>query len=117
MSVETKRMSSTLGRVAARHAIKAYFATERGKTVDINDITISPSRGKKPTFSLKGKRIRNVDFSISHTAGIAVAVAHSGRIGIDVERPRAFKAHILKAFLTPQEYRSVRKRRGADRMR
>jgi phosphopantetheinyl transferase len=108
-----------LGILAAQRAVAHCIEDAFGEKISAHEVQIVPHKLAKPRIRLapiglsqkKAARMaEGIDFSISHSKGLAVAQAirrDQGRVGVDIEAIRTFALPTARAFLTKSEYHTV----------
>ena len=100
---EKRRTDWLHGRIAAKEAVRMLVRERLGRDIGMLDIEISKDDDRRPVVQISGG-IENVLVSLSHTNGVAVALASfltDGKPGVDAEeittREPDFAARFLKA--------------------
>ena len=98
-----RRREWLLGRIAAKRAVGALAHVGESHRIEVRvDRRGAPSARIRRTDGSKD-RVRYA-ISITHCDGHAVAAAsRTARVGVDLERPRAFTRKYVRYFLTPRE--------------
>jgi phosphopantetheine--protein transferase-like protein len=96
-----------LGRTAAKDAVRLFIRKRDGIDVCPADIEISTDESGRPVVeSILGGRVESLPaVSISHSSGIAAAVAakEGYGVGVDIESLRALKEGFDRAVFTQEE--------------
>lgn len=103
LKFEKRRTDWLHGRIAAKEAVRMLVKERLGRDIGMLDIEISKDDDRRPVVHISGG-IENVLVSLSHTNGVAVALASfqtDGKPGVDAEeittREPDFAARFLKA--------------------
>lgn len=111
MHVPKRRFEWLAGRVAAKWCVTARVRRDGGAIVvprDVFVMQVADGETKGAPYVA-----HPCCLSLSHSAEIALAVAHRSRVGIDVERVRPVTEDLLRFSFTPEERVAIRDDRDA----
>lgn len=105
LKFEKRKTDWLHGRIAAKEAVRMLVKERLGREIGMLDIEISNDNERRPLVSVTGG-IAGVFISISHTDGIALALASfldDGKPGVDAEQIQSRDADFADRFLTADE--------------
>lgn len=117
LKFEKRKTDWLQGRIAAKDAIRALVAQKLNRRIGMLDIEIINDAAQRP-FAIVSGGIENVLISISHTSGVAVALAcfeSDGRPGVDAELISARDADFAARFLKSPELKYLEECSPASR--
>ncbi len=107
LKTEKRRVDWLLGRIAAKDAVRQLVLERFGRKLGPHDVEIENDSHRVPSAFIKGHSdLPTVLISISHTQGIAVALAtlaHDGHPGVDIEPVLAPEENFETVFLSTFE--------------
>lgn len=105
-----KKSGWLASRLAVKKAIQKYFRETKKKTIAFDEIEIISRKFSRPIFKIRGKEIKNVAISLSHSNGTGAGAVGAGKlVGVDIEQKRIFSREFKQNFLTQQELQWLKK--------
>ncbi|MBX3150056.1 polyketide synthase dehydratase domain-containing protein [Candidatus Obscuribacterales bacterium] len=105
LKFEKRKTDWLHGRIAAKEAVRMLVKERLGREIGMLDIEISNDFDRRPLVAVSGG-IAGLSISISHTDGIAVALASflsDGKPGVDAEKIQTRDPDLADRFLTVDE--------------
>lgn len=117
LKFEQRRRKWLLGRFAAKRVLRVLLASERGAAPAPDEITIANDPEGAPFAILPGGELCPFCLSISHRAGVALAVVAREpgvRLGADLETVAPRDPALVADFFTPLEQELVARAAAGD---